>query len=461
MLKRVDGEINPEGAVITIGEADFPVPFPLGLEFNSPAHGNWNIVHTGMLMPEAIQIYVCADNCMRGVVLTAAEMNAADRFSFVTVEEENLLNGNLEDVTIEGVTDVLNKLEKKPKAVLLFTVCLHHFLGCDLDRVYEELGTRFPEIVFVRCFMDPIMQKHGLTPDQKLRKAMYDPLITKEPDPLTVTLVGSDFVLDESSDIKRLLRSTGHTLRELPACKTWAEYQQLGSAGIFVSCYPPAKYGAAMLTERLNRTHLYLPGSFDYEEIKEEIRNLIKELQAGWSREDTSNTKCADITSEEIEAFCQREITLCEDSINHAKSIIGGTPVVLDYLYHPRPLGLAKLLLEHGFHVTTVYLDSISPEEKPAFDWLKLHHPDLELRATIQTKMRVLPRGTEGKVLAIGQKAAWFSGSRNFVNMVQGGGLWGFDGIRGTMELMTEAFLEEKDPEDLIIRKGWGCESCI
>lgn len=461
MLKRVGGEINPEGAVITIGEADFPVPFPLGLEFNSPAHGNWNIVHTGMLMPEAIQIYVCADNCMRGVVLTAAEMNAADRFSFVTVEEENLLNGNLEDVTIEGVTDILNKLEKKPKAVLLFTVCLHHFLGCDLDRVYEELGTRFPEIVFVRCFMDPIMQKHGLTPDQKLRKAMYDPLITKEPDPLTVTLVGSDFVLDESSDIKRLLRSTGHTLRELPACKTWAEYQQLGSAEIFVSCYPPAKYGAAMLTERLNRTHLYLPGCFDYGEIKEEIRNLIKELQAGWSREDTSNTKCADITSEEIEAFCQREITLCEDSINHAKSIIGDTPVVLDYLYHPRPLGLAKLLLEHGFHVTTVYLDSISPEEKPAFDWLKLHHPDLELRATIQTKMRVLPRGTEGKVLAIGQKAAWFSGSRNFVNMVQGGGLWGFDGIRGTMELMTEAFLEEKDPEDLIVRKGWGCESCI
>ena len=60
-----------------------------GLEFNSPAHGNWNIVHTGMLLPESIQIYVCADNCMRGVVLTAAEMNAADRFSFVIVEEED------------------------------------------------------------------------------------------------------------------------------------------------------------------------------------------------------------------------------------------------------------------------------------------------------------------------------------------------------------------------------------
>ena len=54
-----------------------------GLEFNSPAHGNWNIVHTGMLLPEAIQIYVCADNCMREVFLTAPEMNDVDSVSFI------------------------------------------------------------------------------------------------------------------------------------------------------------------------------------------------------------------------------------------------------------------------------------------------------------------------------------------------------------------------------------------
>ena len=102
MLKRVGHPVDEKGAAVAIKDATFPVPFAPGLEFNSPVHGNWNIVHTGMLMPEARQIYVCADNCMRGVVLTAAEMNAADRFSFVIVKEENLLNGNLEDITIEG-----------------------------------------------------------------------------------------------------------------------------------------------------------------------------------------------------------------------------------------------------------------------------------------------------------------------------------------------------------------------
>ena len=176
MLKRLGGTVDPKGAATAIKDAEFPVPFASELEFNSPVHGTWNIVHTGMQVPDAHQIYVCADNCMRGVVLTAAEMNEAERFSFVILKEEHLLNGNLEDITIEGVSDVSERLEQKPKAVFLFTVCLHHFLGSDLERIYDELGKRFPEICFVRCFMDPIMRKSGLTPDQKLRLSMYDPL---------------------------------------------------------------------------------------------------------------------------------------------------------------------------------------------------------------------------------------------------------------------------------------------
>ena len=50
------------------------------------------------------------------------------------------------------------------------------------------------------------MQKHGLTPDQKLRKAMYDPLIECKPDDKTVSVLGSDFALDESSDIKTFIK---------------------------------------------------------------------------------------------------------------------------------------------------------------------------------------------------------------------------------------------------------------
>lgn len=465
-----------------------------GLEFNSPAHGNWNIVHTGMLLPEARQIYVCADNCMRGVVLTAAEMNAADRFSFVIVEEENLLNGNLEDVTIEGVTDVLQKLDERPKAVLLFTVCLHHFQGCDLERVYEELEERFPDIVFIRCYMDPIMQKHGLTPDQKLRKAIYDPLPVKEADPDVVTLLGSDFALDETSDIKRLLRMNGMELRELPECRTWKDYERLSDGNIFIACYPPGKYGMEMQAERLGRNGLYLPGSFDYEEIREQIKkfgeiiedskkilrditeqkNVSGEEESGKLKNEMTGRKEIDRDKNNLSERAlpdtemldikildiEKEIAACESALREAGKIIGDTPVMIDHTFHPRPLGLAKLLLTHGFHVTRIYLDAVSPEEREVSEWLQKEYPDLAYEPTIQPEMRMRPRN-EKNVLAIGQKAAWFTGSRHFINLVQGAGLYGYDGIRRTAELMIEAWQEEKDPEDLIIRKGWGCESCI
>lgn len=451
MLKRVGDREFPGKTEVFIKEASFPVPFQPGLEFNSPAHGNWNIVHTGMLVPEAQQIYVCADNCMRGVVLTAAEMNAADRFSFVIVEEKDLLGGNLEDVTIEGVTDVLKRLDKKPKAVLLFTVCLHHFLGSDLDRIYGELEKRFPEIFFMRCFMDPIMQKTGPTPDQKLRLAMYDAVQERKADPKCVTVLGSDFALDEGSDICRILKKNEILLREIPTCETWEDYQNLGEGSLILNCYPAGKFGAEKQAERLRRPFLYLPGSFDYGEIQEQEEKLLGMLGQ------QNNRKTGKINGLDIE----KEIRECEEALSHAHQIICDTPIAVDYLFHPRPLGLTKLLLTHGFQVQSVFLDSISPEEKEVFFWLKENYPELKLISTVRPEMRVRTRQQSEKILAIGQKAAWFTGSRNFVNMVQGGGLWGFDGIRHTAQLMVEAFHEEKDPEDLIVRKGWGCESCI
>ena len=445
MLRRMGETVDPKGAVVKIKDASFPAPFASELEYNSPVHGNWNIVHTGMQVPESIQIYVCADNCMRGVVLTAAEMNAADRFSFVILEEQDLLNSNLEDITIEGVTDVLNKRGDHPKAVLLFTVCLHHFVGSNLDYIYSELEHRFPDICFIRCYMDPIMQKHGLTPDQKLRKAMYDPLPVCEPNAKTVSVFGSDFALDESSDIKRLLKRYEYTVQELPACKTWQDLLDMSKGSLFIDCYPAGKYGMETQAERLGRKRLYLPGSFDYDEIERQLKQLTDVLGL------------PELTENEL----AHERENCEEALTRAKDLIKDMPITLDYLYHPRPLGLAKLLLTHGFCVKSVYLDGISPEEKDEFIWLQEHAPELELIATIQVKMRVLPRGGSEKVLAIGQKAAYFSRSRHFVNLVQGEGLYGFDGIRRTAELMMEAYREEKDTEKLVVQKGWGCECCL
>ena len=150
MLKRVGG--RPQLTGIPIRDASFPSPFPSGLEYASPARGTWNIVHTGMLIPEAHEIFVCAASCLRGVVLTAAELGMSHRFSTVEVKERNLLEGDMEELVIEGVSDIIEKLPKRPPAVLVYTSCVHHFAGCDLDLIYERLRSRFPDIDFADCY---------------------------------------------------------------------------------------------------------------------------------------------------------------------------------------------------------------------------------------------------------------------------------------------------------------------
>ena len=69
----------------------------IGLDYSSPCRGVWNIVHYGTLVPEGHQIYVCPTSCLRGVVLTTAEMgfDAMKKLSTIAVGEDNILEGDM------------------------------------------------------------------------------------------------------------------------------------------------------------------------------------------------------------------------------------------------------------------------------------------------------------------------------------------------------------------------------
>lgn len=428
-------------SVVNAGDVTSLAPFPSTLEFNPPVHGVWNIVHMGMLIPEAHQIYVCAVNCMRGVVLTAAEMGARDRFSCVVLKEEDITRGTVEQVTLEGIANTLRKLPKLPPCVIVFPVCTHHFLGVSMARVYRELEQQFPTVDFIRAFMDPIMRKR-LSPDVRLRMVMHDPLRPCKPDERLVVTLGSDFSIDEGSDLRRVLNAGGYRLTDIQHCTTYDEYLALAQAGTFVSVYPNAHWGAERTAKRLGRCHLCLPASFDYDEIAAQHEQLAKELKV-----------------DPIDIAAER--AACEEALEQTREAIGDTPIAIDAAAHPRPLGLARLLLAHGFNVTEVYLDAISDEEADAAAWLHDNAPQVQLSSIVMPDLRVASRTRDRDVLAIGQKAAWFTGTSHFVNIVEGAGLWGFSGIRAMAELMRDALAHEKDTRDLVPRKGLGCPSCF
>ena len=447
---------------IPVSKASFPAPFAQELEFNPPVHETWNIVHIGMLMPQAHQIYICSDNCMRGVVMTAAEMNAIERFSCVVLEEKDMHSGNLEEITLEGVSDVLLKIRRKrgeeglPKAVLVFPVCLHHFMGCDLGYVYKELEKRFPQIVFIKGWMDPIMQKTGPSPDMKLRKAMMDILMPSEDKNGLSALIGDIYALDPESDLMRLIRAadeargTVSTPLQIQDCETLKEYQALSGREVLITRSPMSAVSVRQTARRLGCKGLYLPAVMDYAGIRKELETAAEAL-------------C--ITSEQAGISFEQEEKLCEDALQHLRDVVGDTPIAIDYIAVQRPLGFARLLLERGFAVREVYLDAVSPEEENDFLWLKENRGEVLLCSTIHVKGRLLHAGAidseHSGFLAVGPKAAWFCGTEHFVNLVDYGGMWGYSGIRKMASLMEDAFENAKDTKDLVPRKGLGCESIL
>ena len=158
-----------------------------------------------------------------------------------------------------------------------------------------------------------------------------------------------------------------------------------------------------------------------------------------------------------------KKISKCELLFSEALEIVGNTPIAIDYTFCPRPTSVAKALLEHGFNVKRLYLDSFTDEERKDYLDLKGKYPDLMLYATINAKSRFMAPGSGGlkeKWLAIGQKAAYFLNTDHFVNIVEGGGMFGFEAISDTLMLIKDAFLNKKDMRSLIQIKGMGCGCC-
>ncbi|MBP3912795.1 MAG: hypothetical protein J6D14_00100, partial [Lachnospiraceae bacterium] len=90
---------SKDGCEANITDVPFPVPFPKGLVYAPPARGTWTIAHSPMLIPGCHEIYVCCPCCLHGVVLSADEIpdGGNSRFSMVTLTNENVLKGDLDN----------------------------------------------------------------------------------------------------------------------------------------------------------------------------------------------------------------------------------------------------------------------------------------------------------------------------------------------------------------------------
>ncbi|MBR3624369.1 MAG: hypothetical protein IKN43_13605 [Selenomonadaceae bacterium] len=439
MLKQIN--LTPKRAVISIKDANFPAPFNHAPEFSPPARGTWNIVHTGMLLPESHQIYICAAACLRGVILTAAEMGAMDRFSTLEVREADLTARDHESFIIEGITHILNELPKLPRAVLVFTACVHHFLGTNLRYVYKRLRERFPNVDFAECVMDPIRQTKSLTPEERERREIFR-LLRPAQKKRQINIAGGNLAIDENSEIIRLIKNAGYKILEFPGLKAYNEFLDMAASSVNIYQHPFFHVAAKELKERLHQDFCYIPIAYDLDEIEAQLQTVARLL----------NITIPDFSSERKTAY--------ETMIN-AKQKIGATPIAIDLTFTHRPFHLAKTLAKtYGFNIAYIFSDMVAPEDKEDFLWLKSNRENMRLASVKHADIRLFADTENKKILSLGQKAAYFLNTPYFVNFVEGGGLWGYTGVKKLAELMIGSFSTKKDLR-IIEKKAWSAPSCI
>lgn len=426
--------------VCRIADADPNGAFASGLEYNPPVRGMWNIVHMGMLVPEAHQVYACAQGCLRGVILTAAETNQLDRLSWISLTEEDMFNGTLETSLVEGVSEIIEKIGFHPPMIPLFLSCMHLFAGCDFDGVLADLSERYPDITFVDCYMTPTMRT-TISPVAQCSRQLYMGLKPLPQNPRSVNIIGCDRPTDEHSELIRILRGAGLTLRDLPLCKTYDDYLQMAESRLNIAYLPTAHAALDALEEKLGIPQLYLPARFDFDGLRENYRLLCETL----------GLALPDFAAEEQAAGA---------ALRAAKQVIGDTAVAIDYTAVTRPFELAKLLCTYGFRVKHIIADAAG-EDGEAFAWLQEHQPEIQLWSPTNVNMLHQHEKASEPVLAVGQKAAYYFATDRFVNFVVNGGYYGFAGIRAIAELMQDAFLNPKDRRPLLRHKGYGCDSCL
>ena len=428
-----------------------------GLSYSSPARGVWNIVHIGTLVPGGHQIYVCPTSCLRGVVLTTAELGAMDRLSTITVGEDNILEGDMEETLHEGVRKVIDSLPVRPRMMMVFTSCIHHFLAVNYQRIYRLLRKEYPDIDFIDCYMHPIMRRTS-PPVPTLWRQMYRVLRPEseggEKDPRQVSILACEFPRDAYCDAVQHLKQHGVRIADVTGSKTYDEFLTMSRSSLNLLFHKAGMKAAKDLEIRLKQPYLMMRPGYVYEEIDADLAALSERMGIpAPSAEETEKLRAA-----------------AEQAAADAAAVLKDTPVSVDGTAVDCPLGLCVYLLEHGFRVETLFVDNFTEPEE-VFMKLRSLKPDLKVYSALNWNMRQKERGWQpeesrgaagsdgAKIVAIGQRAAYFHDTNYFVDLVNNDGMYGYRGIVRLMELLTEAFREEKDMRRLIQIKGWGC-SC-
>ena len=82
----------------------------------------------------------------------------------------------------------------------------------------------------------------------------------------SINIIGNNLETDDDSELVKIIKENGFTLREVPRTKTYKEYKDMGKSFLNITYNPAAIEAGRYLEEKLNQKHLYLH-NIDYKNL--------------------------------------------------------------------------------------------------------------------------------------------------------------------------------------------------
>ena len=408
--------------------------FENSLNYSSPAHGGWGVVKAGHLVPESYQLFVSPAACGRHGALAARIEGRKNRVSYLFLSEEELVSGRYEDAIIEGVAHLLKHLEKlkrKPRALMIFVSCIDDLLGTDHEAILDELYQVHTGVKFIFCHMNPTSTDSSVPPAVNIQNKNYTLLDVSSTRDNGINIIGNLAPLRANGELKELLHEMNvEAVRHISDYSSFDAYQDMAKSQLNIVVTPSGKYSAENMKKKHKIPYLMTLTSFRVERVTEMYRNLAEAL----------GEQCP-----ELEAYEAR----CKAAFEETSAYLKDMPIIIDGEAIVRPFDLARSLLEAGMNVKYIYEQKLLPSDKENFEWLQEHHPEVQIMQPQNPKATVAEKYGKG-ALSIGFSAAYISGAQHVLDIAGQHGLFGYQGIIDLLQMMREASQKDADLKKML-----------
>ncbi len=398
--------------------------------YTAPSHGDWGIVRIAALVPEVHLLFISPSACGRHGALGALQHGFKDRVSYLAITREDIITG-YDTLVEEAVAELLRRKKPRPKAMMLFVSCLDDLIGTDLDSLCKRLHDSHPDVEFQPAHMNPITLDSKKPPMVTTQAAMYAFLHPTDIHDQGVNMVGNLDAISPDCELFNVLSGWGCSpTRHFSDFDTFEGYQTMARSQANLMFSPIASLAVQQMQSGLGIPNLFLPVSYDLNEIKAEYAQLADFLKKD----------LPDMSKWHDEAVAEMETT---------RTALNGRPVWITAGSVLKPFGLARALLCAGFNVEAIVAQMAIAPDRDALNWILENHPEVNI---IQPQhVNVIDfnhRSTEA--VAIGFDSAYIAGASRVVSIVNDAGMFGYMGVVRLMQMMRESAANPEDLKQLI-----------